>query len=224
MATDHASRKGRTRKQKRPLEAVDGLYFALPHSVLDSDAWRACSPPARALLLDLCRQHNGANNGHLHLTREWLAVREWKRPLTVQKLRDELLHHRLIVQTRTGGLNAGPHLYALSWLDVANFKGLEISEQTYHKGAYLLPVQPAKKNARPRTPHVQAKALTRTPHVPETAPPRTPHVPVKGVFRDPPRTPHVHNECVPLSPAKRAGADSPALMAAGSTLTTGRPE
>ena len=106
------------KRSKRPPEAPSGPFFALPHSVLDSGAWIACSPAAKALLMELCRQHNGRNNGHLHLSRTWLAPRGWGRPATVNKLRNELISMRLIIQTRHGGLNNGSHWFALTWLPI----------------------------------------------------------------------------------------------------------
>ena len=215
MGTDKdASRAGRPSKAKKPLEAPDGRYFALPHAVLDSDAWRGCSPPARALLMELCRQHTGSNNGQLHLARSWIEGRGWKKSgATVRALRDELIRRRLIVKTRDGGLNNGPHRFALTWLRITDWQRLEITQRDYYPGAYLLPPIEApaeKQNA--RTPHVLGKAAARTPHVLEVEPPRTPHVREMGILGKSPRTPHVHNECLPLPRAQRSGLE---LMAVG---------
>lgn len=196
-----ASRKGRGAKG-RPLEAPAGRYFATPHSVLDSEAWQACSPAARALMMEVCRQHSGANNGRLHLARDWLAARGWKRPATAQKLIDELLRNRLLVMTRKGGLNRGPHWFALTWLPISDWRGLSITPQDYHPGAYLLkPIQEPEPKKSQWTPHVLGKHATRTPHVLDAAPPRTPHVLVEAVLITSPRTPHVRNECLPFPPA-----------------------
>lgn len=188
------------KRSKKPLEAAHGRYFALPHAVLDSEAWIASSPHAKALLMELCRQHTGSNNGRLHLSRAWLAPRGWGRPATVNKLRDELLRVRLILQTRHGGLNNGAHWFALTWLHVTNFVDLDITAQTYHPGLYLLaPLsQKHKEEQKGCTPHVRAKAATRTPHVHEEKGPRTPHVREKAVFKNSTRTPHVHNEYRPI--------------------------
>lgn len=190
---------------KKPLEAAKGRYFAFPHTVLDSQAWIDCSPPAKALLMELCRQHTGVNNGRLHLSRAWLAPRGWARPLTVNKLRDELIRLRLILKTRHGGLNDGAHWFALTWLQITNYEGfnnypeLDITPQTFHPGAYLLaPLKMIPKEKKTCTPHVRAKAATRTPHVREEEAPRTPHVREKAVLSGTARTPHVHNEYIPI--------------------------
>jgi len=198
---------------KRPPEAAQGRYFALPHNVLDSDAWRRCSPHARALLMDLCRQHSGSNNGCLHLSRSWIEARGWTRPATTKRLIDELIENRLIVQTRHGGLRNGSHQYALSWLAISNFVGLEVTARDYHPGAYLLPPIPPRpapgKNQNGRTPHVLEKAAARTPHVLEAKHPRTPHVPKSSVSGKSPRTPHVHHEYNQSMPAQIQGRGAP---------------
>mgnify|MGYP001126271933 CR=1 FL=1 len=186
------------KRSKRPPEAPSGPFFALPHSVLDSEAWKRCSPHARALLMELCRQHNGRNNGHLHLSRTWLAPRGWKRPITVNKLRDELIENQLILKTRHGGLNNGTHWFALTWLPITDFADFNLDvkgPRDYHPGAYHLPPIPQqhKKEKKGCTPHVRAKAAARTPHVHEEESPRTPHVREKALLSDSPRTPHVHN-------------------------------
>ena len=209
------------RSKKQP-EAPSGGFFALPHGVLDSDAWKRCSPPARALLMELCRQHNGRNNGHLHLSRSWIESRGWNRPATVRKLKDELISMRLIVQTRHGGLNNGSHWFALTWLTISNFADLDVTSSDYHPGAYLLPpITPQhKKEKNPRTPHVLAKASARTPHVLGLTPPRTPHVRENPSFDDLPRTPHVHNVYNQYTPASDVALVD--LVCRGSAAGDGR--
>ena len=134
----------------RIAEPVSGRYGALPHSVLDSAAFIECSFMAKALLLEVVRQHNGTNNGHIRLARRWLAKRGWRSVSSINSARDELLSIRLLVQTRHGGLRNGSHLYALTWLTITNFVGLDIGRSEYHPGAYLLssPPTPPKKNGR----------------------------------------------------------------------------
>ncbi len=225
MGTDlEAAKAGRKKKFKKPLEAPTGRYFALPHAVIDSEAWRACSPSARALLIELCRQHSGSNNGRLHLSRVWLLPRGWKSPPLVNRLRDELLRNRLIVQTRHGGLRNGPHWFALTWLPVTDWRDLHINQAEYAPGSYLLkppPAPPKKQNG--CTPHVQAKAAARTAHVREGKSPRTPHVRVEADFETSPRTPHGHNESLPLPSERSGGVDLESLDAGGPKSTKRRP-
>lgn len=122
------------KRRNAPAEAVSGRYAPIPHSLLDSPAFQACGHMAKALLLELVRQHNGSDNGHLRLSRTWLAARGWKCVASIASARDELLRNRLIVQTRHGGLRNGSHCYALTWLAVTNYAGLDIGPQDYYPG------------------------------------------------------------------------------------------
>lgn len=124
------------RQQKRPVEAVEGSYSAIGHSVLDSVAFIDASYTAKALLFELMRQHSGSNNGHLQLAYSWLKTRGWTSRSVIQRARAELISRNLIICTKIGGLNMGPSQYAVTWLSISNFKGLDIASKDYHKGAY----------------------------------------------------------------------------------------
>jgi hypothetical protein len=50
-------------------------YAALPHDVLTSPGYRACSPAARAVMLELIMLHNGFNNGKIGLSIRDAATR-----------------------------------------------------------------------------------------------------------------------------------------------------
>jgi hypothetical protein len=128
------------KRRNAPSESVTGRYSPIPHSLLDSAAFQACSPLAKALVFELMRQHTGNNNGHIRLSQSWLLGRGWC-IASLYRARDELLHYGLIVQTRHGGLRNGSHLYAMTWLAVTNFVGLDIGANQYHPGAYLLPMK-----------------------------------------------------------------------------------
>lgn len=125
-----------TKKQKRPLEAIGGLYSAIPHAVLDSVAFMGATYPAKALLFDLMRQHSGNNNGHLQLSFGWLEKRGWKSRDVIQRAKSELITRGLIIQSRQGGLNIGASRYAVTWLSISNFIGLDITARNYHQGAW----------------------------------------------------------------------------------------
>lgn len=125
-------------KQNKRLETISGGYSAIPHSVLDSQAFTGASDKAKALLFALMRQHNGANNGRLHLSSKWLAKQGYTCPASNIKTRKELLGRGLIVQTLQGGLNMGADWFALTWLDISNFVGLDLTLATYQRGKYLL--------------------------------------------------------------------------------------
>lgn len=173
----------RKNKQAR-LEYISGGYAAIPWTVLDSNSFKGASEKAKALLFALMRQHNGNNNGHLHLAKKWLHNQGWTCHENNSKARKELIDRGLIVQTKWGGLNMGADLFALTWYDITNYVGLDITAKGYSRGAYLLcnlaptprrkpPV--TKQNARTddRTSSVlttvPAKQFTGTTTVPKTA-------------------------------------------------------
>lgn len=125
-------------RPKKPEEAVTGTFTAVPHALLDSVAFMGASHRARSLLFELIRQHNGRNNGHLQLTAPYLAARGWRSTDQVKKAEVELTERGLIVKTRQGGLNAGPNYFAVTWLSISNFVGLDIRTAGYIQGAYSL--------------------------------------------------------------------------------------
>ncbi len=218
-----ASKAGRRAKKAKAPEKVTGMFTALPWQVLDSEAYLSVSPPARALLVDLARQSNGRNNGHIQATRAWLSQRGWNRPATTKKLLGELLAAHLIVMTKRGGLNAGAHQFAVTWLRISDWKGLCVTEQDYHPGLYLLPLpqKPAKPKKSQWTPHVLEKDAARTAHVLEADSPRTPHVPEKRVLGRRARTPHVHNVEKPLHRGAARGGGLECLDDGNLESTTG---
>jgi len=123
-------------KRKKPLEACQGHYTALPHNLLDSAAFMGASHTARSLLCELLRQHNGSNNGHFQLASTWLKKRGWTSNDVQHRAKLELIERGLIIQTRQGGLNAGANLYAATWLPISNFVGLDIKSKDYHPGKW----------------------------------------------------------------------------------------
>lgn len=127
----------RKSKQSRP-ESISGGYGAIPWIVMDSLSFKGASDKAKALLFALMRQHNGSNNGRLHLAKKWLYNQGWTCDENNRKARNELIERGLIVQTKWGGLNMGADLFALTWHDISNFVGLDITAKSYSRGAYLL--------------------------------------------------------------------------------------
>lgn len=173
-------------KRKKPAEGVSGRYTAIPHALLDSVTWQGASPRCKALILELARQLDGKNNGHLHAAVGWLRGRGWSSVEGIQKAKAEALERGLIIRTRLGGLNAGADLYAVTWLAITNFVGLEIGPHQYHPGQWrFVETLPPPKKRHARTPekrgdhtasrngavppHGTAKASTVPPHGTKTA-------------------------------------------------------
>jgi len=120
--------------KKRPAEQIAGTYGAIPHKLLDSDAFQGATHPARALLLELVRQLNGSNNGHLQLTTVWLRERGWKGADVVQRAKRNLEERKLIVRTKPGGLNSGPDFWAVTWLTISDYSGLHMKPGSHIPG------------------------------------------------------------------------------------------
>ena len=126
--------KSKRKAIKRP-EYFDGNHSAMPHAVMDSNAFVGATDMARSLLFPLIRQHNGLNNGHLHLASKWLKKQGYKSS-SIYKAKDELIERGLIIQTKWGGLGIGASLFALTWLPISNFIGLNIEPSGYLRGAW----------------------------------------------------------------------------------------
>lgn len=184
-------------KKKKPTESVNGPYTAVPHAVLDSVAFKGASYTAKSLLFEVIRQHSGGNNGHLHLYTEWLYKRCWKSAGTIQKAKEELIERGLLVKTRLGGLNAGADRFALTWLDISNFAGLDIRPCNYHKGAWALMDKLSVGVKRNACSEIQNSS------VPECGTAQLPSVPKSGTEKAVFDTSSVpksgNNECLPLS-------------------------
>jgi len=176
--------------KKKPREAVSGSYTPIPHALLESAAFLGASDRAKALLLELIRQHNGHNNGHLHLATNWLKRRGWCSHDAIQKGKAELIERGLIVKSRAGGLRMGPDKYALTWLPVSNFAGLDIKSFQPGDWRFLDPLPTVKK----RNDHPATRDRPVPPHGTETPAPVPPHGTVKGNSKASPVPPHGNNE------------------------------
>lgn len=182
--------------KRKPLEAVSGSYTPLPHALLDSTAFTGASDRAKALLLELIRQHNGGNNGHLHLATDWLKRRGWVSHYAIQKGKTELQERGLIVKTRAGGLRMGPDRFALTWLNVSSFSGLDI--KAFQPGDWrFFDPQPTVKKC---DDHPGTRDRLVPSHGTEPPAPVPAHGTEKGIFRTSPVPPHGNNE-VTSSPA-----------------------
>ncbi len=139
---------GRKSKKERP-ETISGAYGGIPWSVMDSVSFKGASDKAKALLFALMRQHNGANNGHYQLSKKWLYNQGWTCDESNRKACHELIARGLVVQTRWGGLNMGPNWFALTWYPITNYVGLDITANSYNRGAYSLCTLPPTPRRKP---------------------------------------------------------------------------
>lgn len=123
-----------SRRARKVPEPVPGSYSAIPHVIMDCNAFQGASHAARSLLYELIRQLNGHNNGHLQLASKWLKKRGWTSADVVQRAKNELLERGLIILTRQGGLNLGPNYYGVTWLNISNFVSLDLARRSYCPG------------------------------------------------------------------------------------------
>lgn len=126
------------RKKQVRLESISGGYGAIPWAVIDSLSFKGATDRAKSLLIALMRQHNGSNNGRLHLAKKWLYNQGWTCDEGNRKACHELIERGLITKTKWGGLNMGANLFALTWYPITNYVGLDITATSYVKGAYSL--------------------------------------------------------------------------------------
>jgi len=97
----------------------EGTFTALPHNVFRRTAKRPApaailSTTARCLLVDICQQLNGRNNGDLSAAPKTLAAYGWKSRGTVDDAIVELVALGFLQQTRQGGRNRCS-LFAVTW-------------------------------------------------------------------------------------------------------------
>jgi hypothetical protein len=94
-------------------------FTALPHNIFRSTPDRPApvamlSKPALALLVDLCQQFDGSNNGNFSAAPKTLAAYGWRSRGAVADALVELVALGFLVQTRQGGRNRCS-LYAMTW-------------------------------------------------------------------------------------------------------------
>lgn len=98
-----------------------GQAFVIPVLLLQHENFKRLSPHACKLLLDLGRQHSGANNGYLHPGFNVMKALGWRSAHTLHCSIQELLHYRIIVQTVQGGRNR-PSYYGFTFRTITQKK------------------------------------------------------------------------------------------------------
>jgi len=83
------NRTGRSKKNQ-------GRFVALPHRVIDSPGYRATSPIARAVLIEVQRLYDGKNNGSLALSVRLIAQRTNVSKDTASRAINELVNCGLL--------------------------------------------------------------------------------------------------------------------------------
>lgn len=109
-------------RRKAKGRAESGGFFALPHAVMMSQAFRSLSAQAVKLLCDVGGQFRGKNNGDLCVTWRVMERLGWRSRDTLTRALRELRDAGFIELTRQGGLNRCS-LYALTWRPIDDCGG-----------------------------------------------------------------------------------------------------
>lgn len=99
-----------------------GSFTLLSHRVLECEAYPQLSGKGVKLLVDLCTQYRGSNNGDLGMAWKIMRKRGWRSRDTLDRARKELVDNGFITQTRQGGRNQC-NLYAVTWLAIDDCNG-----------------------------------------------------------------------------------------------------
>ena len=105
---------------------MPGGFCGIPRVVWKHPDFFSLSGSAVKLLVDLCGQFRGKNNGDLTVAWNVLNKRGWKSKTTITRAVKELIDAGLIIQTRTGRfLNPGKAcaLYGLTWKAIDDCEG-----------------------------------------------------------------------------------------------------
>lgn len=125
-----------TKRAKAP-ESFNGHYNAFPRVVEHSTAVVSLSDAAYRLLHAALDLHRGSNNGHIALTLAKLVGYGWNSNDKLTRATRELLDRRLLCMTKQGGMGIGPSLFALTWLRIHDFTGLDVGPAGYRQGAWM---------------------------------------------------------------------------------------
>ena len=98
-------------------------YLNLHRPLLDCDDFISLKGNSIKLLIDIAQQYNGYNNGDLCASLSIMKKRGWNSNQQLSKALKELIDKNLITQTKQGGLNIGPNLYAITWQPIDDCKG-----------------------------------------------------------------------------------------------------
>jgi hypothetical protein len=114
---------------------VPGQFIALPHSVVESAAYRSLGYAARSLLIDIAKQLKRHNNGSLVACTKYLGPLGWRSKETVQRCLKDLLDSKLLHLTRQGGINSASW-YAVTWQSLDTIKGMDDSARSFQRSAF----------------------------------------------------------------------------------------
>lgn len=105
----------KSRKTGNQWSDVDGgQALVIPLSLFRHENFTRLTPHGLKLLMDLCRQYTGFNNGYLWAGWALLKDQGWNSKETLNNAILECEHYRLITRTKQGGKNK-PNYHGLTW-------------------------------------------------------------------------------------------------------------
>jgi hypothetical protein len=124
-----------------------GGFAALPWSVLDCNAYRGLSHPARSLLMEFARQYVRDNNGRLLASTKFLKARGWNSADVIHRAKLELIKAGLIYETVKGHRPNKASWYAITWqnldkdsrYDAGAWEGWKYARSGYKNTALIPP-------------------------------------------------------------------------------------
>lgn len=94
-----------------------GRFISVPHVILESAEYARLSAQAVKLLLDLCAQYNGINNGDFSAAWSVMEKKGWRSRDTLGNAQRELEESGFILKTRQGGRRKC-NLYGVTWKNI----------------------------------------------------------------------------------------------------------
>ncbi|TAM17603.1 MAG: hypothetical protein EPN62_19890 [Candidimonas sp.] len=126
-----------TKAIKSKHERDGSRFLALPHQVLESQAFISLSGQQIRLLLDIAVQLSPGNNGRLQASWTYLSkCRGWTSKDTLSRSLEALIEHGLVFKTRQGRLPNRTSWFAVTWQPLHHHVDMECGPQSLPRGAY----------------------------------------------------------------------------------------
>jgi len=116
-----------------------GRFLALPHVVMESEAFKSLTGHQIKLLLDIAMQLtvNNSNNGRLSASWRYLSEeRGWTSKSTIRRCLTVLEARGLIFCTRKGRMPNVAAWYAVTWVPLHHHVGMDVGPQSLPRGEY----------------------------------------------------------------------------------------
>jgi len=116
-----------------------GRFLALPHVVLESEAFKSLTGQQVKLLLDIAMQLTvgNANNGRLQASWRYLSEdRGWTSKDPIKRSLGVLQDRGLIFCTRQGRLPNKTSWFAVTWAPLHHHPDMDCGPQAHPRGAY----------------------------------------------------------------------------------------